>query len=847
MFRRTNTVYHQTVILSFCFLCLSLTSFCADWDSVLAGTDDISSIVNTLPENEIDLLEKSVKECTDQECIVQAQLKLGSLLVALRRPDEAIEILTQTIELSDDVTSTTFAQLTLGRALVHTREIVESEKHLKLALQSANNNNLYMWAGDAAIALSVINRWQMNLDMALSYREDAYVAYKNAGYLKGQARSLHYTATIHALKGNLIKAMQMLQQAVDVAREANEKDELAGCLGDLANLNHLVGNNEVAIGYYQEATECASSVWRKGLIEINIGSIQLSSKNYEQALEQFLSALEAMRASEDKHNEAITLQGIGFTLTEMGKTAEGIEYLDLAIELAEKSALPMSESYARHFKGSALLEINQLELAKQELQTAFNMAEEIDYFDLLESCLLGLAKVERKSGNNTEALSLLEKAVTVVSDVRQNNSESSSIASGYFSTTGRTFSEMIDLLWELHTNSPATGYGIQAFNVAQKAKARSLLDMLTEAEIDVPEPVFLDEVQNSVLQTGELLLEYHLGEESAFVWVVSNSKSEFRKIVDDNSIEKSVRQFLPMLSDFNVLGNEPAWFNAAGKKLTNLLLGDFIPEITSSQQVIISADGILHYLPFEVLPLSAGKRFQDIDYLILSTEITYTPSISALSLLRKAEPVTSDIKSLLVGDPILSDSSALFSGLSPLQNAAAELSSINLSLGSNNEIVTQENATKENLLSLTNKSYRFAHFATHGVFNEESPQYSGLILSPDENQNNFLSVSDIFAMNLPCEMVTLSACSSALGDNVSGEGIVGLTRGFMYAGARSVCSTLWDVSGESTAEFMTDFYKLLANDIDKGTALAKTKREMIASDELAHPFFWGAFVLSGEN
>jgi CHAT domain-containing protein len=200
-----------------------------------------------------------------------------------------------------------------------------------------------------------------------------------------------------------------------------------------------------------------------------------------------------------------------------------------------------------------------------------------------------------------------------------------------------------------------------------------------------------------------------------------------------------------------------------------------------------------------------------------------------------------------VGDPILSDSSALFSGLSPLQNAAAELSSINLSLGSDNEIITQENATKENLLSLTNKSYRFVHFATHGVFNEESPQYSGLILSPDANQNNFLSVSDIFEMNLPCEMVTLSACSSALGDNVSGEGIVGLTRGFIYAGAQSVCSTLWDVSGESTAEFMTDFYKLLANDIDKGTALAKTKREMIASSELAHPFFWGAFVLSGEN
>lgn len=846
MFRLTKTVYHQTAILAFCFLCLSLTAFSADWDSVLAGTNDISSIINALPENEIGLLEKSLEECTNPKCIVQTQLKLGSLLVALRRPDEAIQILKQTIELSDDVTSTTFAQLTLGRALVHTREVVESEKYLELALKSADKNNLQLWSGDAAIALSVINRWQMNLDSALSYREDAFVAYKKTDYLKGQARSLHYIATIHALKGNLIKAMQMLQQAVDIARRADEKDELAGCLGDLANLNHLVGKNEVAIEYYQEATECASSVWRKGLIEINIGSIQLSGKNYKLALEQFLSALDAMRVSEDKHNEAITLQGIGFTLTEMGKAAEGIEYLDLAIELAEKSDLPMPESYARHFKGYALLEINQLELAKQELQTAFNMAEEIDYFDLLESCLLGLAKVERKSGNNREALSLLEKAVTIVSDVRQNNSESSSIASGYFSTTGRTFSEMIDLLSELHLAEPEAGYDKQAFNVAQKAKARSLLDILSETEINAPEPISLAEIQSSIIKSGELLLEYHLGEESAFVWVVDQHNIKFKKIADDNSIEKTVRQFLPMLSDYNLLGNNPAWFNAIGTKLKDQLLGDFIHEIVNAENIIISADGILHYLPFEVLPLSAGEKFQDIDYLVLNTEVTYTPSISALSVLRKAEPVTSENKSLLVGDPILSETSTLFPGLAPLPFAAAELNNIDASLGSANKILAQNKAIKSNLLNM-DTSYRFAHFATHGVFNEESPQYSGLILSPDDNQNNFLSLTDIFAMNLRCEMVTLSACSSALGDNITGEGVVGLTRGFIYAGAQSVCSTLWNVSGESTSQFMSKFYNLLANDIDKGTALATTKREMIASGNLAHPFFWGAFILSGEN
>jgi CHAT domain-containing protein/Tfp pilus assembly protein PilF len=845
MSQSTIKLYHQIIIITLCFLCLPFSLLSADWNSVLNGTADISSIIDSLPENEIENLENELNGCIDLECKLKAQLKLGAILVATRQPDKAIPILETALSSSNNPVYITFAQLTLGRALVHTKETVTSEKLLRLALLSANQQNLDLWAGDAGIALSVISRWQMDLAGALKYREDAFVAYKKAHYFKGQARSLHYIATIHALKGNLIKANNTLHAALLIANQSDDENETAGILSDLANVYYLTGNHEEALNQYKKAATLATSTWRKGFIQANIGSINLNQRNYSESIKWFNSALEIIRLSGDKHSEAEILQGIGFTLTKMNRPYDGIKYLDQSIEIAVESELPMTESYARHFKGFALLEIEEFILAKKELQAAYNLAKKIDYFDLLESCLLGLAKVERKSENKIKALELLKQAIDIVSYVRQNNSESSSIASGYFSTTGITFSETIDLLSELHLSNPDAGYNIQAFDVAQQAKARSLLDMLSETEISAPKPVLLTEVQNSVLKPGELLLEYHLGEETSFVWVVSSDNIEFIKISDDGSLEKNVRQFLPMLSDYNLLGNEPAWFNSVGGKLTKQLLGEFIPEIIAAENIIISADGILHYLPFEVLPLASGGSFSEVDYLILNSEVTYTPSVSALSMLRNSKPVNSS-KSLLVGDPVLTETSTLFPGLAPLPFASDELNSINSLLGSDNKLLTLNNATKTNLLSSAG-NYKYAHFATHGVFNEESPMYSGLVLSPDEELNSFLSLSDIFDLNLPCKMVTLSACSSALGDNVSGEGVVGLTRGFIYAGAQSVCSTLWDVSGESTSKFMINFYKLLAEDVEKGTALAKTKRDMINSNEFAHPFFWGAFVLSGEN
>jgi CHAT domain-containing protein len=147
--------------------------------------------------------------------------------------------------------------------------------------------------------------------------------------------------------------------------------------------------------------------------------------------------------------------------------------------------------------------------------------------------------------------------------------------------------------------------------------------------------------------------------------------------------------------------------------------------------------------------------------------------------------------------------------------------------------------------------YRIVHFATHGFLNSEHPELSGLLLSlVDEHgqpQNGYLRLHDIYNLNLPVDLVVLSACNSALGKEVRGEGLVGVVRGFMYAGASRVVASLWKVDDEATAELMKHFYaQMLQGGKPAAAALRAAQVEMFQQKRWQFPFYWGAFILQGE-
>jgi len=147
--------------------------------------------------------------------------------------------------------------------------------------------------------------------------------------------------------------------------------------------------------------------------------------------------------------------------------------------------------------------------------------------------------------------------------------------------------------------------------------------------------------------------------------------------------------------------------------------------------------------------------------------------------------------------------------------------------------------------------YQIVHFATHGLVDGKHPEVSGILLSlVDENgqaQNGFLQAYELYNLKLPAELVVLSACDTALGKEIKGEGIISLTRGFMYAGARRVVSSLWKVDSKATAELMTRFYRnLLVDKFSPAAALRAAQNSMSRDPRWSSPYYWAGFIIQGE-
>ena len=317
--------------------------------------------------------------------------------------------------------------------------------------------------------------------------------------------------------------------------------------------------------------------------------------------------------------------------------------------------------------------------------------------------------------------------------------------------------------------------------------------------------------------------------------------------------------------------------------------------VTGERRLLIVADGALNYVPFEALVTSAeGADYGSLPYLINRNEIVYAPSASVIAAVRQqagaAASAGRDL--LLVADPVFNASDtrarggadaqegseaarglALASAVSDiveesapgaeaggggaqiarLPGTRAEAQGIaQLARGANRQadIWLDLDASEANIETRDLKRYRVVHVATHGILDAERPQFTGLVLSLVGNKDNdgFLRTDEVFNLRLGSPLVMLSACETGLGKEKRGEGIIGLTRAFMYAGAPTIGVSLWSVADRSTADLMTDFYRrlLMKEGTSATAAMRDAQRAMIAGKKYSAPFFWSPFVLVGD-
>jgi CHAT domain-containing protein len=324
-----------------------------------------------------------------------------------------------------------------------------------------------------------------------------------------------------------------------------------------------------------------------------------------------------------------------------------------------------------------------------------------------------------------------------------------------------------------------------------------------------------------------------------------------------------------------------------------MLLGQIASEI-EGKRLLIVGDGVLQYVPFAALPkpVNANSTAAVGEPLIASNEIVSLPSASTLAILRReemarpnrkpyaktvvvfADPVfdTDDNRVSAIGGqvkkpdsnapPADMQSTVLRSaneagltsrgGLRRLVRSKDEAEAIrNTAANGQATIAMSFDASRERVMAGNFAEYRIVHFATHGLLNEENPELSGVVLSlvdqQGNQQNGFLRLHEIFNLNLPVEMVVLSACQTGLGKKIKGEGLVGLTRGFMYAGAPRVVASLWSVDDRATAELMGIFYrKMLREGLSPAAALRQAQNELRQQERWLSPVYWAGFALQGE-
>jgi CHAT domain-containing protein len=826
----------------------------------------------------------------------------------------------------------------LGTMLVSTQQHDRAEAYLLRLIDASRMIETPIWEGDAFLHLSIIASWRGDLDRVMAHREAALDAYRRAGSRLGEARTLHYIGVTHLMRGELTRGMRVLQEALAASRAAGDSGEVAGCLGDMAGLSNLIGQEDRALALSEEALRIGESVRPRkwvALILGNIGTLLSDQGRFPEALPVLERALETARAAGDQRFELNVLEQNGRCRCEMGSWKDGVRLLREAATRAREWGSTMTEAEALAGLGHCHLMAGNVAAAGEAFAEADRASSGAGYFKTRSSILHGKAMVARAQGRRAEALRLLEESLSLIESVRARSRGSERVQMGYFGRSRERYEEAVDLLYEMRESATREDPDRRAFDIAQRAQARALQDLLAEADVDLrlradprfqerereilariaeltgggaadsglapeaieseiarqedalllleatlrgqdaryaairyPQTCTLEEVRDRVLQPGEVLVQYLLGEQASYLWLIARDRFRFIRLPARERIEAQVQALLPLLRDYNLLGEEPAYYVAPARELYETLLRPVAEDLAGATSVVIVPDGILHYLPFEALlvrdPERGDPTFETLPYLVQEAVVSYTSSIGVLDLLRRAlpEPPAASVPALLVGDPIATPTGdrsvlALAAGegaLPALRHAGTELQRISAQFAPDAvRLLRGAQATPAELQRAgVARAYRFVHIAAHGLFNDRRPQFSGLLLSPDPatEDDGFLTVGRVFGYDLPCHHVVLSACSSALGEEVSGEGLTGLTRAFMYAGARGVVAALWEVPDQAAAEFMAAFYAgaLRPDAGGVASALADAKREMIARGQLlAHPNVWAGFTLSGDS
>lgn len=732
---------------------------------------------------------------------------------------------------------------------------------------------------------------------SLEYYQQALELFREAGYREGEANSLKSLGDVSYALGDSQASLKYYEQSLEAIRAMADRRLEHYVLKGIGAVYDLLGEEAKARGFYNRALLLQKQGGDKREAAYTLNSIALfdaKSGQWRVALGRFQEALQLNRDAADPFGESLTLYNLARLERGRDQLSEARARIEASLEIVESLRTKVA---SMDLRASYFASIHQYYEFYIDVLMLMHKARPHEGFDAL-----ALEASER-----ARARSLLETLAEVRVDIRQGVDPALLERERQLQQSLNDKAER-QMLLPGQQNKEALMLANEIEQVTAEydaVRAQIRVANPRYAALTQPQPLSLREIQQKVLDDDTLLLEYSLGDERSYLWAVTRKEVTSYELPKRAEIEEAARNLYQLLTAHQQVAGETAdqrraRVNAADEQyrqqagaLARLLLGP-VADRLGEKRLMVIPDGALQYIPFEALPDPAADgqpRAVDGDSsvapLVVKHEIVNQPSASALALLRsenmrrrpqspktvavladpvferddprvkfagQAQPSSADEQPRTEVHRALRDVGVLASGsrmprlLASREEAEAIVAA---ALPSEGLKAIGFDASRARAMSPDLGRYRIVHFATHGLLNNDHPELSGIVLSLVDERgqpvDGFLRLHDIYNLDLPVELVVLSACSTGLGKDVRGEGIVGLTRGFMYAGAASVMASLWKVDDEATAELMRHFYRqMLQEKKSPAAALRNAQIAMWQQKRWRAPYFWAAFILQGE-